>query len=508
MNNCYRTAFTINSVETPGLALFSQVEEFMRDWAHERFACGQLGDRQLTTWKTENETVTIDRGEVDDSAFFSLSVRRSVGWLLGFRLAVKGDIVEAEIDVRRPDDSSMNHEGGIQAAAPTFLSDLVRYFDCNLGGESISADVVRVSLTDDLPLVRNEVYNPSRQFPLVLVTGATTKYAEFWQSRLIGLASVLACDSSIDEHMSDELRPHLCYRGAVRIYMPNYSKSDHRSSHPLWMPDRVRELGAALWTELREVCMSHLALRTFPMLYDQVSKSVRATEHQELLSRLKNGSHDMTAADELFDDLQNREIKLQQREVELQAQIRDYKDENDSLRTDNFNLRSQLDQYRDTLAYDIGSQLNVQEYTQKFSNVLDVVNKAKNVLSNLRFLPSAGESASESKFPRPNEVWKVFKALDECADARKRGNIGKDMEEWFYEKGLDYSPHESQATMNKYGRWFYDPDQGERLEMPAHFKLGGGRGGNNQLRVHVGWEEHNEMWVVGHVGSHLPTDSS
>ena len=72
---------------------------------------------------------------------------------------------------------------------------------------------------------------------------------------------------------------------------------------------------------------------------------------------------------------------------------------------------------------------------------------------------------------------------------------------------MDYSPHESETTMGKFGddRQFFDPEQRCRVEMQEHIKLGGGVGENNQLRIHIIWQEDESKWLIGYIGRHLRT---
>ena len=511
MNNVYRTAFRIDGPETHGMELFNEVERFIRDWASQRYAYDHSEEPRFT-WEGKNENTRVDRGEVDDSAYFSLSIRRSVGWLLEFRLAVKGNNVEAGIDVRQPDDDSVQ-EDGMQAAAPSFLPELVRLFNCNFEGEPISAAAVRIASSDDLFLVRDRIFSPYRHIPLVMVTGTNTSHTELWQDRLLSLASVASCEPGIEYRLNDELRPHLCYGGAVRIYMPGCSKSDDRRTHPNWMPLQVRELGVHLWVELREVCLSYMSLRTSPTLFDRVSEDARRVEREGYWSRidqmrnriqdLRNNIQDVASSEELLKDLVKREEAVAQREGEQNLRLAEYKRDNDLLRREIYDLKMENISLKDALNRNEYEEVDERYNPPVFRSALDVIEWAGRCLPGIRLLPAAYESAKDSTFPRPNEVWEVFEALSECADVRKIGPLGQDFQAWFSDKGHKYSPHESEPTMGKYGRSFYDPNQGKHVEMPAHFKLGG-----TLLRVHVYWDEAEKTWLVGHVGRHLPTDQS
>ena len=514
MINVYRTAFNINCQETRGMEVFGEVEEFIRDWASTR---------------PPTEAIHDERGEVGNSACFSISVRNSIGWLLEFRLAVSGDRIEAGIDIRQPDDDPI--DDGMQAGAPSFLAEIVQRFDCNFQGEPISGEVTHIASDVDLSSVVERILNPDRQIPLAMVTGASTSNAELWQSRLLGLASVATCDAPIEPQLNDRLRPLLCYGGAVRIYIPGFFQGDDRRNHPNWMPYQVRELGAHMWVELREACLSYLSLRTSTVLFDQVSENVRRAEHEELRSRivlLNSNAQEASASHELLEDIARRELefsesvrqfldelakqerKLEEHEREWQTNLADLKSENDSLRKEIQDLKLENQRLEEAGRRSGVPDSDAQMIPADIRSVVDAVHLAVEKLPNLRFLESAYESARQSAFPRPNEVYEIFEALSDSADALQHSPLGQDLRSWFAERSLHYSPHESDTTMARYGdyRRFNDYQQQEHLEMQAHFRLGGGLGGNNLARIHVHWHEIEKTWIVGHVGRHLPTDQS
>ena len=124
-------------------------------------------------------------------------------------------------------------------------------------------------------------------------------------------------------------------------------------------------------------------------------------------------------------------------------------------------------------------------------------------MNGLRFLSSAAEFAKQSPFLRPDEVHRVFEALDGCASERQSASLGRSVQEWLKEKGIDYTPHESPATMGKYGkkRQFFDKRQGCRVEMQEHIKVGDGADGNKKLRIHIHWQEDEKKWLTGYMWS-------
>ena len=181
------------------------------------------------------------------------------------------------------------------------------------------------------------------------------------------------------------------------------------------------------------------------------------------------------------------------------------------LEGENNQLRDEREQLNIALSYqetdDPEPQEEVDESPPEFNSVFDVVRYAKENLTSIRFFPNAEQLAKGSKFPRHNEVFEVFQALNECAAERIQGSLGKGVQEWLSEKSIDYSPHESQSTMGKHRdkRTFHDDVRKVPVEMQEHVKLGGGLGEHNQLRIHMKWEPEEGRWLIGYIGRHLPT---
>ena len=140
-----------------------------------------------------------------------------------------------------------------------------------------------------------------------------------------------------------------------------------------------------------------------------------------------------------------------------------------------------------------------------FDTVEDTVVAADQHFDGLRFLDSAFDTAEYCPFERPYEVYEAFSLLHELAVERNQGTLGKSIEDWMKERGCDYSPRESEATMNKYGesRWFGG------ILMEAHIKIGSGTANKQHyLRIHFAWGEVEKKFIIGHVGEHLPIVSS
>ena len=142
---------------------------------------------------------------------------------------------------------------------------------------------------------------------------------------------------------------------------------------------------------------------------------------------------------------------------------------------------------------------------QEVGNVYEAIESAAQHFDRLRFLNSAFNSAERYPYQRPNRVYDAFKSLQELAVTHGQESLGMSVKDWMKERGIEYSRHESEATMNKRGqtRWI------EGYEMQAHIKIGSGTAnGQHYVRIHFCWEAESSQYVIGHVGEHLPISRS
>ena len=122
--------------------------------------------------------------------------------------------------------------------------------------------------------------------------------------------------------------------------------------------------------------------------------------------------------------------------------------------------------------------------------------KANDAFDLLRFFSTAFKSAGDSQFRPASKVYDAFAVLNDCAEALANGMLGQSITRWLAERGVEYAAGESTSTSQKY----MDDRTFCGVYMPAHVKMGGG-----DLRIHLRWEEGEGVWLIGHVGKHLPT---
>ena len=256
-----------------------------------------------------------------------------------------------------------------------------------------------------------------------------------------------------------------------------------------------------LLMEIADECLRHSLPQSGQRLYDSVSLQVSQT----LLETIKKTALDEPTYQDLLTDAANNIEGLRRQNDELRQRWAELESENED-------LHARVEQLRIALSYE-GSEDDSEDVSDEilpeFNSVYDVVEHTADQLNTIRFFSIAKELARGSKFPRANEVYEVFQKLDECAKEREQNSLGMDVQEWLSERGIGYSPHESTATMGKFGdkRIFHDDVTKLRTEMQAHIKVGGGTGAHNQLRIHLKWDDSEKIWLIGYIGQHLRTVS-
>ena len=528
MAEYYRTHFTVEGAradaDPQGMELMSSVESVVREWALNR-RNDVFEEKEDGGWECENRaSLVVDKGDADSSGFCRLVLQHpddrsdSITWRSDFRLATNGGDVEVEVEVRRIRESEEAPDTHGDASRPNVLMRLCQDFLCSFDGKAMTTESETVSeeVSGQFPdqFVSGLLTDPARRIPIVVVTrnihGGIFMGADELQSRLVGLANVYTYDSRTAKSITQQIGDYLgCWDGTIRVFRPGFTLQDRSNQNLFWRWDRmnyiVRTQGwAELLTEISDECQRHSLPQAGQRLYDEVSWRVKEAQWGRLLEAINAKDPDESARQELLDDAAIIIEGLQGQNAELRQRLSTLEGENDQLRHEREQLNIALS-YQET--DDPEPPEEVDEPPPEFNSVFDVVRHAKENLTGIRFFSNAEQLAKGSQFGRCNDVFEVFQALDDCATERNRGPLLKDVHEWLSDRGIAYSPRESQSTMGKYGnkRQFHDEIAKVRVEMQEHVKLGGGRGEQNQLRIHMKWEPEEQKWLIGYIGRHLQT---
>ena len=518
MTEYYRTIFTIRDKEgqqsaQEGTALMLKIEKIVRARAGEEF--GAVLDKPNGEWQTDRGTVKLMGRLSEPSGLFWLIWERFDGstaepvWRLGFRLATEGSEVEADVEVRSAGgDYGEISPDALLAGPPSVVEALLEEFDCRIGGYQLAGKSQRISADTAVSYARDVILDAERYLPLILVSedseGSSVLDVDLLQVHLLGIAMVATCDDKAGWILNKELRPLLCYDGAVRVYAPGFLANDSPLRHPYWLMDNARALGEFRLSQvLRDECMNRSPHRTGRIAYKMFS-NVR-----QLIRR------------EIFEDLRSQarqsEEESEEKKAELDAflagferdekRINELEDQLAESEREKEHLGRQVEQLKIALANRNGSpefETGPDDGCFDLGSVAQVIERGRTHLSRVRFLSNVIKDAEDIHFQRPEEIYRVLAAINECGEKRSIGSLGMSVEAWLKERGVSYVPRESETTMGMYGdmREFIDDRAGKTVLMESHIKLGG-----NSFRIHLHWDAGNSQWLIGYMGSHLRTAS-
>ena len=529
MADYYRTHFTINGNKSQGIELLNEVGGTVRDWVEEKYG-EPLGDELTGRWERDDTTLHIERGRLPQTqtGYWKLNLEHPDGdadgfmWHVEIRLATAGSEVEIDTIVQRTGGGGETPEKIVNAARPRVLAALGQRYVCKFGEERISLDAKQITKDGAHEFVYEDVFDPNRRMPLVVVSenrfGGIFISPNRLQSRLLGLAKVATYDSKTAGAVNRELGETLgCRDGALRVYRPGCSADDASWRNRYWTWSRMNSLlSSSGWDEtlgfVEDECVSYALPQVGSQMYHRVRDRVLHERYERVVEQLRRSQQNETEnADNkaVLEDLVDTLAEYETQRDEHDRQIAERDRQIDDLRIENQELHDQIDQLNLALSYQDSESIELEEDEQppEFESVYDVVEYARDKFDRLRFFSRAVQLARASVFPRPDEVYRAFQVLSECADERVSDTLAKDVKEWLRDRGLDYAPSESKTTMGKHGdeRRFFDDEKKRRVEMQAHIKLGGGPGQRNTLRVHIYWDEEESKWLVGYIGRHLPT---
>ncbi|MDZ7717839.1 MAG: bZIP transcription factor [Balneolaceae bacterium] len=170
-----------------------------------------------------------------------------------------------------------------------------------------------------------------------------------------GLAYILLADNKNVTWKLDAFlgATHNCFDGAIRIYWPKFKVSDNRFSHPLWTSDKIENINqrpGGFESYIFNILCDHSSSRFVheALTWEGANRVFRKIEIEELK---KAGNKD-----EWIDLLEDEN-------ADLTARVNGFENENDALRQENFQLKSQVNQFK--------YQLNEKDTTGNLSEELE-----------------------------------------------------------------------------------------------------------------------------------------
>jgi hypothetical protein len=344
--------------------------------------------------------------------------------------------------------------------------------------------------------------SPLRRIPIVFLAPHTTDQvneidAVRISAALAGVAVVVEVASAdVTWEIADVLgRTLSCYDGAARIYWPGFSINDDPRRHPLYLANRIAEVGPRAASSAIERAVFSVA--TFRFVPDpRISTVIRAAEHVQRVVQIEERKADAGA------DWEKYAIELDEELTSAKSRLTELEAENENLRANqeiSFAVREE----------GVGEDLLPDQPRRVPSSNQEAVAFAERDFGNLIILKTAVQSAEESPFRRPLEIYDALRDLDAVAqdwrEQRDAKGTGGDLRQHLKNRGWGKrcSLQISDTTRTKYRSNYTFEYQDQRKLFEPHITIGSGDP-NMCASLHFILDQDAGKIVVAHVGRHLP----
>ena len=514
MSEYYRAVFSATKSGLSGVPLLDSVRDALREWVEDDFGPRAPSPDSPNAWTGAAGELSVNEHRLEDEnlAAFRMKWERpdpddeAGRWRLSARLATEGDDVEVDIEVQGSENRRLGIRGEYAAKLPSVPARLLAEFDCALDGRRLFTKAERMAGEGwAASFIRDRLFAPERRIPLVVASengDGRGVDADTLQENLLGLATVVSYDHRAAWDISRDIpRALRCYDGAVRLYSPGCAETDVAQQNPYWvLYDALRLQDAGiLWLILRDECVNRVPRQTLRRLYTRTRRRIEARQFEadfQALAELESlPNHPDAEFYEAYRSLDYPDDPPKGDAATYMRMAIIFRRKNENLEAKNKRLEEEAETLSgagDSKPVETGAPAEPRE----FKTVKDAVAEANKSLDGLRFFTTAFESAGASQFRRPDEVYRAFAVLSDCARERGKGALGTSVTQWLANRSMEYAAGESQPTEDKYG----DDRTFCGVYMPAHVKIGG-----SELRIHLRWDESSNKWLIGHVGAHLPT---
>jgi len=437
-------------------------------------------------------------------------------WTTEVMLAEAGDEVEFGTTVGVGSQTfKVRPIGHLNVRAPGIVRDVLENYESGLAQFEIPTDRVVVNKGDVKLLVEDVLENEQRALPVVLVSrdprrGGPLVNVEEMNGRLTGLAHVYEISREASFKLTALVgKVRSCFNGAVRLYWPGFHREGPYRRHTLYLADDIREeadKGRLLRHQLFRT-LSNVASARFREgeIWSELNRKVKRERQEELLDLREQVKNQEADPEEVLDEFAEEMEQLRKEKDQLSERVKQLEAENANHEENLEVLRQQLGGKPEEVIEEVEEETEPGD----FDNVLDAVEQAEeDFVAWIHIWSDAFESAGDSPFSRPNEVYEALGAIAELAELDYQESSTGPWKNFFEQRGIKYAPDEKQVTMGKYGdeRILQDQDTNRRKEIQRHLRLGAGSR-EECVQIYFDREEGTDKFAVGYCGMHLPTES-
>ena len=340
-----------------------------------------------------------------------------------------------------------------------------------------------------------------RRLPIVLLTPFANGEpgdldARTLADHLAGVAIVAEADTpDTTRALSERLGRLGCYDGGVRVYWPEFRKSDDLRRHPLMLGSRIAILGPE--RAARTLERSIFSVAAFRFTPDTKIGAIIA--RSEAATRAERAQEAVGQGDATWEKyaLEMSE-KLDAAVVDLET----LKAENENLRANQNVLFAFSEQVEDAE----GEEAPIEREPTSVSEAVDFAIKD---CPRLLFLDTSRSSAKVSPFKRPGEVYEALSTMNTVADVWARNQGGGDLRQMLKEAGLGkrVSNFISQTSKGKWCEDYTFTYENEPQLFEWHVTLGAGAA-DTCASIHFLPDQARGKLVIAHVGRHLTNTRS
>lgn len=354
--------------------------------------------------------------------------------------------------------------------------------------------------------VRYELFNPARDYPIIVLSPNTDGTYEVVPEQLardfLTLGEVVVAEtpqSTFALTRELERRELSCFHGALRIYLPGLKRDADPFRHPLLTPRHLgvpaNRLRMAQFLAARQA-LSFKPDPRFHALRDERALHAEDRRHQLLssLEALRTTSADVGTWQELAESYARENNELRERNTDLTERMEEAEKKIAGLR---FALTARRRAQDDT---------SDEEPEFVPSTVLEAVEYAQELFpTEVRVLTAALESAADSPYSRPEDVWHALRGIQAIATKLKTGPLGRNLKDAFAELGLEYRSGIAPTTPKKLREQYRFTEGDEDFTCEEHLCIGGGSyDPATCLRIYLSTTRRGDSTVIiGHVGRHL-----